>query len=131
MGVSRRTSLGLEALFGGARRPSGFAELEQAMNRRGSMDSTTAMLDHALTLLAPGGRLVYCTCSLLPDEGEVQIEDALTRHPELSVVTDTADLPWIAPEWRTSEGGLRLRPDHWSEQGGMDGFYIAVLAKAG
>lgn len=97
----------------------------------GLIDQQSAMLDHALTLLAPGGRLVYCTCSLLPDEGEVQIEDALTRHPELSVVTDTADLPWIAPEWRTSEGGLRLRPDHWSEQGGMDGFYIAVLAKAG
>jgi hypothetical protein len=47
MGISRRASLGLEAFFGG-RRSSGFAELEQAMNRRGSMDSTTAVLDSAI-----------------------------------------------------------------------------------
>ena len=33
------------------------------------------MLRHAVNLLAPGGRLVYCTCSLLPDEGEAQIEE--------------------------------------------------------
>ncbi|KAL3925553.1 MAG: hypothetical protein SGILL_000327 [Bacillariaceae sp.] len=46
LGISRRASLGLDALFG--RRQSGFAELEQAMNRRGSMDSTTAVLDSAI-----------------------------------------------------------------------------------
>ena len=40
----------------------------------------TAMLDHALTLLAPKGRLVFCTCSLLPEEGEEQIKSALARH---------------------------------------------------
>ncbi|MEX0309662.1 MAG: RsmB/NOP family class I SAM-dependent RNA methyltransferase, partial [Tateyamaria sp.] len=38
------------------------------------------MIDHAVTLLKPGGRMVFCTCSLLPDEGEVQVEDALERH---------------------------------------------------
>jgi 16S rRNA (cytosine967-C5)-methyltransferase len=31
--------------------------------------------------------------------------------------------------WITQEGGLRLRPDYWAEQGGMDGFYIALLRK--
>ena len=43
------------------------------------------MLAHAWTLLKPGGRLVYCTCSLLPDEGEVQIEEALDQYPEMTV----------------------------------------------
>jgi 16S rRNA (cytosine967-C5)-methyltransferase len=88
-----------------------------------------AMLDHALSLLRPGGRLVYCTCSLLPDEGEVQVEEALQRHEGLR--TDAAALlrPGIDPDWRTEEGGLRLRPDHWAEQGGMDGFYIACLRR--
>jgi 16S rRNA (cytosine967-C5)-methyltransferase len=86
-----------------------------------------AMLDHALTLLRPGGRLVYCTCSLLPDEGECQIEEALARHPGLSVCRDALDRPGVAPGWITEEGGLRLRPDFWPEQGGMDGFYIACL----
>lgn len=88
------------------------------------------MLDHAVRLLKSGGRLVFCTCSLLPDEGEVQIEDALERHPALSI-DPTAALPaGVDPAWRTSEGGVRLRPDFWPELGGMDGFYIAVLHKA-
>lgn len=87
------------------------------------------MIDHALTLLRPGGRLVYCTCSLLPDEGEVQIEEALTRHKGLTTDRAALDRPGIDPAWITDEGGLRLRPDHWADRGGMDGFYIAVLKR--
>lgn len=86
-----------------------------------------AMLDHALSLLKPGGRLVYCTCSLLPDEGECQVDEALLRHPTLSVDRAALDLPGIDSAWITQEGGLRLRPDYWADQGGMDGFYMAVL----
>ncbi|MFX0545295.1 RsmB/NOP family class I SAM-dependent RNA methyltransferase [Roseovarius sp. S1116L3] len=89
----------------------------------------SAMLDHALSLLKPGGRLVYCTCSLLPDEGECQVEDALARHPGLTVDAGALDLPGIDPAWLTEEGGLRLRPDYWAEIGGMDGFYIALLRR--
>lgn len=85
------------------------------------------MLDHALTLLKPGGRLVFCTCSLLPDEGEVQIEEALARHDGLKADTEVLARPGVDPEWVTQEGGLRLRPDYWRETGGMDGFYIACL----
>jgi 16S rRNA (cytosine967-C5)-methyltransferase len=91
------------------------------------MEMQAAMLDHALSLLKPGGRLVYCTCSLLPDEGEVQVEEALGRHPGLRVDRAALDLPGIDPAWITAEGGLRLRPDLWADQGGMDGFYIACL----
>ncbi|THD73994.1 methyltransferase domain-containing protein [Thalassobius vesicularis] len=87
------------------------------------------MLDHALSLLKPGGRLVYATCSLLPDEGEVQIDEALARHPGLRTDPDALDLPGIDPAWRTEEGGLRLLPSYWRKQGGMDGFYIACLRK--
>ncbi len=43
------------------------------------------LIDHALSLLRPGGRLVFCTCSLLPDEGEMQTLAALARHPGLTV----------------------------------------------
>ena len=88
-----------------------------------------AMLDHALSLLNPGGRLIYCTCSLLPDEGEVQVEDALARHKDLRIDPDALLRPGIDPDWRTEEGGLRLRPDYWADQGGMDGFYIACLRR--
>lgn len=88
-----------------------------------------AMIDHALTLLKPGGRLVFCTCSLLPDEGEVQIEEALERHPDLKTDPAALAIAGIDPNWITSEGGLRLRPDYWPDLGGMDGFYLAVLTK--
>lgn len=89
------------------------------------------LLDHAWSLLKPGGRMVFCTCSLLPDEGEVQIDEALERHGDMTVDPDALSVPGIDPAWITSEGGLRLRPDYWADQGGMDGFYIAMLRKAG
>ena len=88
-----------------------------------------AMLDHAVTLLKPGGRIVFCTCSLLPDEGECQIDEALERHAELTVDRAPLRRDGIDPDWITEEGGLRLRPDYWADQGGMDGFYMAVLRK--
>ncbi len=93
-------------------------------------DLQARMLDHAVTLLKPGGRMVFCTCSLLPDEGEVQVEEALARHPGLAVDRAALDLPGIDPAWITQEGGLRLRPDYWPDLGGMDGFYIACLRKS-
>ena len=87
----------------------------------------TEMLDHALDLLKSGGRMVYCTCSLLPDEGECKIEEVLGRRKDVELVPLTQD--WIEDDWHAPEGGLRLRPDFWAEKGGMDGFYIAVLRK--
>ncbi len=91
----------------------------------------TDLLDHAWTLVKPGGRLVYCTCSLLPDEGEVQAEEALARHKDMSVDRSALQLRGIEESWFTQEGGLRLRPDYWADLGGMDGFYVACLRKAG
>ena len=90
------------------------------------IDLQARMIDHALDLLPPGGRLVYAVCSLLPAEGEDQVAAALTRHPGLTV--ETPALPGVAPEW-WAETGLRLRPDYWPDRGGMDGFFIARLRK--
>jgi 16S rRNA (cytosine967-C5)-methyltransferase len=83
------------------------------------------LIDHALTLLKPGGRLMFCTCSLLPAEGEDQTIAALARHPGLTVLP--MDVP--DPRWPSREGGLRLRPDHWADIGGLDGFYMVLLRK--
>jgi len=88
-----------------------------------------AMIDHALGMLKAGGTLVFCTCSLLPDEGEVQVEEALSRHAGLTTNRAALDRPGIDPTWITEEGGLRLRPDYWADIGGMDGFYMAALSK--
>lgn len=97
---------------------SGMAQLVALQSR---------LIDHALELLRPGGRLVYAVCSLLPDEGEAQIKAALARHPGLTV--EPVTLPGVEPAWITPEGGIRLRPDYWPERGGMDGFYMARLQK--
>jgi 16S rRNA (cytosine967-C5)-methyltransferase len=86
------------------------------------------MIDAALRLLRPGGRLVFCTCSLIPDEGEGQLEAALARHPGLTVEPPRG-VPGLEPRWLTPEGALRLRPDHWADRGGIDGFFIARLHK--
>ena len=87
------------------------------------------LIDRALAMLRPGGRLVYCTCSLLIDEGEEQLRDARLRHPEIVVDRSALDRPGIDPAWIDDDGGLRLRPDYWADKGGMDGFYIACLVK--
>ncbi len=87
------------------------------------------LFDRALAMLRPGGRLVYCTCSLLPEEGEQQVASALERHEGLVLDPGAFDLPGIDVAWRV-EQGLRLRPDYWPELGGMDGFFIGALRKA-
>ncbi len=85
------------------------------------------LLDHALSLLKPSGTLVYCTCSLLPVEGEFQITAALKRHPNLRVLAIDPTTLGGDPDWASPEGGLRLLPSFWPERGGMDGFYMAAL----
>lgn len=84
------------------------------------------LIDRAADWLQPGGRLVYCTCSLLPEEGEAQIDAALARHADLRLCP--LDAGWIDPVWPVRQG-LRLRPDQWAERGGIDGFFVAGLEK--
>ncbi|WP_425415741.1 RsmB/NOP family class I SAM-dependent RNA methyltransferase [Paracoccus chinensis] len=83
------------------------------------------LIDHALSLLKPGGRLVYAVCSLHPAEGEAQLDAALTRHPGLRV--DAPDPAQWDPDWITEGGAIRTRPDHWPDLGGLDGFFIVRL----
>lgn len=89
----------------------------------------SALIDRALGFLKPGGRLVFCTCSLLAEEGEDQLAATLARHPGVTV--ERPDLSGIEPDWITPEGGLRLRPDYWADIGGMDGFFMARLRHPG
>ena len=86
-----------------------------------------ALIERAVAMLRPGGRLVFCTCSVLPEEGEAQLAGALARHAGL--VVDPFLPVGADPGWQTEAGGLRLRPDHWAERGGIDGFFIARLRK--
>ena len=92
------------------------------------------LLDHAASLLRPGGRLVYSTCSLEPEEGEAQIASLLVRNPALRLdPVDAAEIgaeeDWIAPSGvlRTFPSQLQLETPEWS---GMDGFFAARLVRA-
>jgi 16S rRNA (cytosine967-C5)-methyltransferase len=87
------------------------------------------LLRAAVEMLRPGGTLVYCTCSLEPEEGSERVE-ALLRSgaPIERQPLDPGEI--AAPsEWVTSAGDLRTLPCHLSEYDGLDGFYAARLVK--
>ena len=83
------------------------------------------LLAAAATLLKPGGRLVYATCSVLPDENEAIVEGFLAAHPEFALGNAAAEL---ARAGITLDTGpmLRLYP----HRHGCDGFFAAVLERA-
>lgn len=87
------------------------------------------MLNHAAGLVAPGGLLVYCTCSLEPEEGLEQIAAFLAEHSDFSRVPLTAEDTCGLEMLISTEGDLRTLPCHLSGQGGMDGFYAARLRR--
>ena len=91
------------------------------------------LLDRAARLVAPGGRLVYCTCSLEPEEGEAQVARLLEANRELSRLPIAPGEAGIDAAWITPAGDLRTLPCHLAspEPGlsGLDGFYAARLGK--
>ena len=96
------------------------AELAQLQRR---------MLEKAAGLVKPGGLLVYCTCSLEPEEGEEQIARFLTAHDTFEPVP--AALPWLPVEAVTSAGFVRTLPFmKLGEVEGMDGFFAAMLRRS-
>ncbi len=89
------------------------------------------LLDAAYPMLAPGGTLVYCVCSLEPEEGPKRIEAVGTRAPGLERVAITADEIGGLSELVTGDGDLRILPCHLADRGGLDGFFVARLRRIG
>jgi 16S rRNA (cytosine967-C5)-methyltransferase len=92
------------------------------------------LLQKALALLRPGGMLVYCTCSLEPEEGEQAIAGVLASDSALRrVPIEPYEAAGLA-ELVTADGDLRTLPCHLPHQdprlGGLDGFYAARLVKS-
>jgi 16S rRNA (cytosine967-C5)-methyltransferase len=92
------------------------------------------LLQKAVTLLKPGGMLVYCTCSLEAEEGEAAIAALLASEAGLRRAPITsAEMAGLA-EIVTSDGDLRTLPCHLPHTdprlAGLDGFYAARLVKA-
>jgi len=112
---------------GTARRHPDVLHLKAARDFAPVIETQAALLARAAGWLAPGGRMIYCTCSLEPEEGEAQIERLLAADPAMRLVpVDAAVLPsGLASAPR---GWLRTLPGQIA--GGIDGFFIAHLARA-
>ena len=83
----------------------------------------------AMQYVKPGGRFIYCTCSLVPAEGEDILSEVLQFGCNWKQDIISGCNLGIEPDWVDRLGGLRLRPDYWQSIGGMDGFYIAILTR--
>ena len=88
----------------------------------------TALLARAADWLAPGGTLIYATCSLEPQEGEAQIDALLAARTDMRIDPIGADeLPaGITPD---EQGRLRTLPTMLADQGRLDGFFVARLKR--
>ena len=91
------------------------------------------LLQKAVALLKPGGMLVYCTCSLEPEEGEQAVASLLATEPGMRRVPVEVDEVAGLSEIVTASGDLRTLPCHLPHDdprlGGLDGFYSARLVK--
>ena len=91
------------------------------------------LLQRAAMLLKPGGMLVYCTCSLEPEEGEQAIAAFLAADSSMRrVPVEPSEVAGLS-EIITVEGDLRTLPCHLPHAdprlAGLDGFYAARLVK--
>ncbi len=91
-----------------------------------------SLLTHAYSLLKPGGRLVYSTCSLEPLENEAVLTDFFARHPEAETLP--ISLPGGSPAFTVLEGSVfdervRHAVRFWPHETGTDGFFIILIRK--
>ncbi|TFZ58928.1 methyltransferase domain-containing protein [Methylorubrum sp. Q1] len=91
------------------------------------------LLDKAARLTRPGGRLVYCTCSLEPEEGSAQVTAFLARNPDFERIAITPDRLSGHAELIDASGDLRTLPSHvvggTGRAGGLDGFFASLLRR--
>lgn len=88
-------------------------------------DAQDRLLDVAARLVKAGGTLVYCVCSLQPEEGVARAEAFLKRHPDMKRQKLTKAEVFGMSELLSPEGDLRSLPCHLGDRGGLDGFYAA------
>jgi 16S rRNA (cytosine967-C5)-methyltransferase len=90
------------------------------------------VLDRASTMVKPGGRIAYITCSVLPEENSEQVRAFVARHPEFAIAPpeETAGVLWDKAE-AFAEAALKL-PEGWlmtPRRTGTDGFFVSLLKR--
>lgn len=113
---------------GTVRRHPDVLRLKRPRDVRVLTETQDRLLAAAITMLKPGGRLIYAVCSLQPEEGAPRIAAAVARGGVRRVPFVAEELPGLS-EAITSDGYLRTHPGMWAERGGMDGFFAARLVR--
>ena len=87
------------------------------------------LLDAAAKMIAPGGKLVYTVCSLMPEEGVEKINTFLDKNPQLE--RKTYNFSGIGAPYESQNRFMDLEtlPCHWADFGGLDGFFAACLQR--
>jgi 16S rRNA (cytosine967-C5)-methyltransferase len=102
--------------------------------RPGSLDvrrkEQAAVLDRAAALAKPGGRIVYITCSILPEENDDALSAFLEEHQGFAplppgAILEAAGLGFLKDAVRPTAHGVQMTP----LKTGTDGFYVAVLVR--
>jgi 16S rRNA (cytosine967-C5)-methyltransferase len=118
---------------GTIRRHPDILRLKRQEDLRRIVDVQSRLLRNAMRIVKPGGHVVFCSCSLEPEEGPDQIARLLAASPGIVRVPVTAaELGGgSASDWITADGDLRTFPHHMPnenpELSGMDGFFAARL----
>ena len=118
---------------GTIRRHPDIAWLKQEGDLAGLVDLQRRLLSCAVDLVRPGGTIVFCTCSLEPEEGEDQIAELLAREPRLRrEPIDSAEFPGLEG-FVNAQGDVRTLPGFWPNAdprlSGMDGFFASRLVR--
>ena len=102
--------------------------LEQRVKEQGEI------LDRAVALIKPAGRIVYITCSVLDEENGAQVRGFVARHPDFAVVPPVEVIAALGDRAeafgkaaRLSADGILMTPRTTD----TDGFFVTVLARAG
>jgi 16S rRNA (cytosine967-C5)-methyltransferase len=114
---------------GTIRRHPDIAHLKAASDVTALAAAQAALLAAAVAMVRPGGRIVYCACSLEPEEGEEQIARLLAAGaPVRPDPVSASEIDGLA-DLLNRDGQLRTLPCHLAAEGGIDGFFAARLVR--
>ena len=116
---------------GTIRRHPDIARLKRPRDGMAMVPIQKRLLAAASQMVRPGGRIVFCTCSLDPAEGTDLVARFLAENPALERDPIRTDEIAALPEALTDDGDVRTLPCHWSDRGGLDGFQVSRLRRTG
>jgi len=90
------------------------------------------VLDRAVPLVKPGGRIAYITCSVLPPENGAQVKAFLARHPEFAILPPAQTVTALWDKADAFADAALASPEGWlmtPRRTGTDGFFVSVLKR--